>query len=95
MALRYKGPPKKREVRLNKDGDLEVLAKNGDAVMLYGTATITSGGIQVTDARIKSTSFALVSPKHNGPTAVNWSVGTGVLTISGSGAGLVAYQVII
>ena len=95
----YKGIPKKRSALLDADGNLEALDKLGNDYAIYGTATLVAGTVTVSDTRFKSTGFALVSTKHPYPTesGINWNVGDGFLTISGSTDSnlTVAYQVII
>jgi hypothetical protein len=95
----YKGIPKKRAALLNKDGDLEALEKGGDVRRIRGTATLTAGTVTVTDDRFVSTAYAFISTKHPYPSSegINWYVGDGVLTISGSNAGTytVAYEVVL
>jgi hypothetical protein len=95
----YKGIPKKRAALLNKDGDLEALEKGGDIRRIKGTATLTGGTVTVTGSNFVSTAYAFVSPKHPYPTSdgINWFVGDGYLTISGSSASTytVAYEVCI
>jgi hypothetical protein len=89
----YKGVPKKRAAIINKDGDLEPLNPIGEVNEISGTLELTSGTATLTDARIKATSYAIISPKHNGPVDVNWSTSDGSLTVSGTGDGTVAYEV--
>ena len=95
----YKGPPKKREVRLNKDGDIESLSKDGDALLIFGAATLSGvadhGQFILEDARIKSTSSALVSANNNAIINLASVVSTGRLTVSCTSTGLVTYQVVI
>jgi len=85
----YKGIPKKRIALLNSDGDLEALEKGGEAKEIKGTATLTAGTVTVNDDRFVSGAAAQLSGKHPYPVTegLNWDVGDGYLTISGSAAG--------
>lgn len=95
----YKGIPKKRVALFNDVGELEALEKGGDVKRISGTATLAAGTVTVSDSRFVAGSYALLSPKHPYPTTdgLNWNVGAGFLTISGSAAGsyTVAYDVVL
>jgi len=95
----YKGIPKRRAALLNSDGELEALEKGGDVRVVYGSTTLVGGTATVSGTRFVSSAFALVSTKHPYPTesGINWNVGDGFLTISGStDPGLtVSYAVIL
>ena len=95
----YKGIPKKRVALLNADGELEALNVGGDARVVYGSATLTAGTVTVNDSRFSDGDVAHVSAKHPYPLTdgLNWDVGDGYLTISGSNSGTftVAYQVVV
>lgn len=93
----YKGVPKKRVALINSDGDIEALEAGGDVQEITGTATLAAGTVTVSDSRFTASSYAFVSTKHPYPAdeGVNWFVGDGYLTISGSNAATytVAYEV--
>jgi hypothetical protein len=95
----YKGIPKKRAAILSSDGELEALEKGGDVKRISGTATLTAGTVTVSDARFVAGGYALLSPKHPYPITdgLNWDVGAGALTISGSNAATytIAYEVVL
>lgn len=95
----YKGIPKMRPALLNSDGDLEALEKGGDVKRISGVATLTGGTVTVSGAKFVSGAHALLSAKHPYPTTegLNWYVGDGYLTISGSNASTysIAYDVIL
>lgn len=95
----YKGIPKRRAALLNSDGDLEALQVGGDAKYIHGTATLTAGTVTVNDSRFVDGALAIVAGKHPYPATegLNWDVGDGYLTISGSNAGTytIAWEVIL
>jgi hypothetical protein len=91
----YNGTKKKRVALLNADGDLEALQKGGQAIDLRGTTTMTSGRAVVSGTAIKSTSFVVATPAHGGPTALSWAAFDGYVIVSGTGNGVVGYQIII
>lgn len=91
----YKGVPKKRVVLLDADGDLEALGKGGVDVILTGTATMTTGRAVISGSGIKSTSGVVATPKHNGPTALNYAAFDGYVIVSGTGSGQFTYQIVI
>jgi hypothetical protein len=95
----YKGIPKKRAALLDSSGNVEALEKGGDVKRITGTATLTAGTVTVTDSRFVATAFALVSTKHPYPAdeGINWYVGDGYLTVSGSNADTytVGYEVVL
>lgn len=85
----YPNVPKRRKALINDDGDIEALELGGDAKDISGTATLTAGTVTVTDSRFSSDAVAFISTKHPYPTesGINWGVGDGYLTVSGSSAG--------
>ena len=96
----YKGIPKKRVVLINEGGELEALEKGGDAAKrISGMATLVAGTVTITDSRFADGGYALLSPKHPYPFAdgLNWNVGAGFLTISGSAGSTytIAYEVVL
>lgn len=95
----YKGIPKKRVALLDSSGNIEALEKGGDVKRIAGTATLATGTVTVSDNRFVASAFALVSTKHPYPTAsgINWFVGDGFLTISGSDVAnyTVGYEVVL
>jgi hypothetical protein len=85
----YKGPLKKRPALINAGGDIEALnAVKADVREISGTATLTAGTVTVSDSRFVPGAYAFISTKHPYPTTdgINWEVGAGFLTISGSSA---------
>ena len=95
----YKGIPKKRVALLSSDGELEALEKGGDVKRISGIATLAAGTVTISDSRFAVGGYALLSPQHPYPITegLNWSVGAGALTISGSNAGTytIAYEVVL
>lgn len=91
----YKGIPKKRMALLNADGDVEALSAKADLKVVYGTVSLSGGGAVVSGTSFSADSFVIATPQHNGPVDVNWDAADGYITISGTGDGLVAYQVVV
>lgn len=95
----YKGIPKKRAALLNSDGDLEALEKGGEVKRVSGTATLTAGTVTISGGSFVTAAYAIVSTKHPYPTesGINWYVGDGYLTVSGSSAAsyTIAYEVFL
>jgi len=98
----YKGTPKKRDVLINADNEVEVLQAKGikSTKIIHGSVTLS--GISSTraqyilqDARISTASYGLVASQNNALLNVSSKTSAGELTISGSATGLVAYQVYI
>lgn len=94
----YKGPLKKRNALINADGEIEALSSvKADVRVVPGTATLISGTVTVSDSRFVSGAYAFISTQHPYPITdgINWAVGAGYLTISGSATSndLVAFQV--
>lgn len=93
----YKGTLKKRAALINADGDIEALnAVSTDLNLVVGTATL-SGTVTINDSAFKAGATAFISTQHPYPITegINWYVGDGYLTISGSIADYhtVGYQV--
>lgn len=84
----YKGVPKRRAALINSDGDIEALQAGGDVREISGTAVLSGGTVTISGSHFTSDSFAFVSTKHPYPSTegINWFVGDGFLTISGSSA---------
>lgn len=91
----YSNIPKKRVALLDPDGNIEALSKDGVDLVLKGQATLASNTATVSGSAIKSTSSCVVTPRHNGPTAVNATVFDGHVTISGTGNGVVSYVIFV
>ena len=83
----YKNIPKLQGVYADKDGNLERLDKTGKEQDLRGTATITSNRAVVSGTNISTGSFAIATPVHNGPTAMNYTAFDGYVVFSGTGSG--------
>lgn len=95
----YQGIPKKRAALLNSGGEIEALEKGGDVKRISGMATLVAGTVTVSNSKFVAGGYALLSPKHPYPTTdgLNWDVGAGFLTISGSNAATytIAYEVVL
>lgn len=93
----YKGVPVRRNVKITKDKDLVVDSATNEVLFITGSGTLSTNTLTVTNSAIKSTSYAVVSPRHNGPTAVNWACYDGYVTFSGTGGGnnIIGYTVFI
>lgn len=95
----YKGIPKRRAALLNSSGDIEALEKGGESKRISGVATLTAGTVTVSDTRFVDGAHAIVAGKHPYPVTegLNWDVGDGYLTISGSNAATytIAYDVVL
>jgi len=95
----YKGIPQKRAVLINEGGELEALGKRGDVKRISGMATLVAGTVTISDSRFTTGGYALLSPKHPYPFSdgLNWDVGAGFLTISGSAVSTytIAYEVVL
>lgn len=91
----YKGIPKKRDLIVNKDKDGEIVSKNGQLLFMTGTATMTSGACTVSGTQIKTTSYAVATPKHGGASALTWATFNGYVIFSGTGTGTIGYTVFI
>jgi hypothetical protein len=93
----YQGAPKKRAALINADGDIEALsAVKTDPKIIVGTATL-SGTVTVNNSLFEAGSTAFISTQHPYPITegINWFVGDGYLTVSGSVADYhtIGYQV--
>jgi hypothetical protein len=91
----YGNIPKKRDVVVNTNGDLEVPNVLGELVWMNGTTTMTSGRAVVSGTQITTNSFVVATPKHGGASALSYAAFNGHVIISGTGTGLVAYTVYI
>lgn len=91
----YKGVPKKRPAIIGANGDIEVPAVGGYVAEYKGTVDLVSNTATVSGAHITADSFAIITGKHGGPTDPNWACYDGYCTISGTGDGTVAFQIIV
>jgi hypothetical protein len=91
----YKNIPKLERLYADEDGNTERLNKTGLNQDFRGTGTLASSTLTVSGVGIKSTSFAVATPIHGGPTALNYRCYDGYVTFSGTGNGEFAYIVTI
>ena len=91
----YNNIPKLERLYADEAGNTERLNKTGLNQDLRATGTLVSNTLTVSGSDIKSTSFAIATPVHGGPTDINYRCYDGYVTFSGTGDGVFGYIVTI
>lgn len=89
----YSGIPKRRVVRVDADGNYEATQLGAPDIEIKGTTSLSSGVATVSGSEITANSFVLISPHISGPSDVAWQAHDGYVTLSGTGDGVVAYNI--